>query len=160
MTETTILTGRDAITHAAAHGLTLSKYADPTEGARTGLSIAEAEEVALEDPSLIWVRGGRPSWRVQPVETGADWMEAQPCLPGVRVSSRTAAVQACRDAGYRVMTVGGLVERSTIAGGSDEDVWTVTVHPERHACARCGREALADSPWCRPCEAIETAGDR
>ena len=54
MTTTTKLTGRAAISHAAASGTTLNKYADPTEGARTGLTVEEAEEVAREDASLIW----------------------------------------------------------------------------------------------------------
>jgi hypothetical protein len=55
MTTTTRLTGRDAIQYARRHGLTLSKYADPTEGARSDLTIAEAEAVAREDGSLIYV---------------------------------------------------------------------------------------------------------
>lgn len=49
------LTGRDAISYAEANGLTLSKHADPTEGTRAGLTVEEAEEVAAEDPSLIWI---------------------------------------------------------------------------------------------------------
>lgn len=55
MDNETPLTGHDAIDHAEANGLTLSKYADPTEGAREGLSIEDAREVAAEDPNLIWV---------------------------------------------------------------------------------------------------------
>lgn len=53
--ETTILTGLDAIDHATQEGLLLNKYADPTEGPREGLSVAEALEIAAEDASLIWV---------------------------------------------------------------------------------------------------------
>jgi hypothetical protein len=49
------LTGIEAIDYARENDLTLNKYADPTEEARTGLSIEEAEEVATEDPSLIWI---------------------------------------------------------------------------------------------------------
>lgn len=51
----TTLTGHDAIEYAESHGLTLSKYNDPTEGAREGLSVDEARQVAREDPSLIYV---------------------------------------------------------------------------------------------------------
>lgn len=51
----TRLTAHDAIEYAAAHGLTLNKYADPTEDAREGLTVDEAREVAAEDPSLIYV---------------------------------------------------------------------------------------------------------
>ena len=49
------LTGHAAIRHAEAHGITLSKYADPTEDAREGLSADEARDIAAEDPSLIYV---------------------------------------------------------------------------------------------------------
>ncbi len=55
------LTGYDAIEHARkvnaripCPGMRLSKYADPTEDARSGLTVEEAEEVAREDPSLIY----------------------------------------------------------------------------------------------------------
>lgn len=53
----TTLTGHAAIDHASRHGLTLSKYADPTEGAREGLTVEQAREVAAEDPALIWCPG-------------------------------------------------------------------------------------------------------
>lgn len=54
-TDPTVLTGHDALDHARQHGLLLGKYADPTEDAREGLSVEEAEEIASEDPSLIWI---------------------------------------------------------------------------------------------------------
>lgn len=48
------LTGWDAIEHARTHAhCALAKYADPTEGARNGLRLEEAEDIAREDPSLI-----------------------------------------------------------------------------------------------------------
>jgi putative transcriptional regulator len=40
---------------AKRYQLKLHKYTDPTEDARDGLTIAEAEAVASEDPSLIYV---------------------------------------------------------------------------------------------------------
>lgn len=52
------LTGHAAIEYAETHGLTLSKYADPTEDGREGLSVDEAREVAKEDPSLIFIEDG------------------------------------------------------------------------------------------------------
>ena len=52
---TTKLTGYDALNHAAADGRKLNKYADPIEGARSGLTVDEAREICREDPSLIWV---------------------------------------------------------------------------------------------------------
>ena len=49
------LTGHAAIRHAEATGRTLSKYTDPTEDAREGLSADEARAIAAEDPSLIYI---------------------------------------------------------------------------------------------------------
>lgn len=46
----------------------------------------------------------------------------------IRVASRTAAIRACRTAGYKVMNVGGLVELRQDDGREPE--WVVTVHPE------------------------------
>lgn len=60
MTTTTTLTGRDAIRYAEAHDLTVRKHADPIEGAREGLTVSEAEEVAREDASLIWIEVEAP----------------------------------------------------------------------------------------------------
>lgn len=53
--ETTTLVGLDAIEYAREAGTLLNKYSDPVEGAREGLSVSEAEEIASEDASLIWV---------------------------------------------------------------------------------------------------------
>jgi hypothetical protein len=50
------LTGHEAIEFKRANpDSILCKYADPTENARRDLSIEDAEEVALEDPSLIYI---------------------------------------------------------------------------------------------------------
>ena len=57
------LTGLAAIEAAEANGLTLNKYADPIEDARTGLDIAEARKVALEDPSLIYAVVECAGWK-------------------------------------------------------------------------------------------------
>lgn len=49
--------GTDAIAYARQWShLVLCKHADPVEDAREGLTVDEAEEVAAEDPSLIWVK--------------------------------------------------------------------------------------------------------
>lgn len=50
-----ILRGLAAIDYADQHGLDLLKSADPTEGPRSGLTVAEAREVAREDANLIWL---------------------------------------------------------------------------------------------------------
>ena len=52
---TTRIHGLEAIDYADAHGLTLSKHADPIEDAREGLSVDEARDIAGEDSSLIYV---------------------------------------------------------------------------------------------------------
>lgn len=49
------LTGFDAITFAEREGLALNKHADNIDDATTGLTVAEAEAVAAEDPDLIWL---------------------------------------------------------------------------------------------------------
>jgi len=54
-TEVQKLTGHEAIAYAEAHDLTLSKYADPIEDERDGLTIEEAIAVANGDPSLIYI---------------------------------------------------------------------------------------------------------
>lgn len=49
------LTGVAAIEAAESMGLLLGKYADPTEGAREGLTVSEAREVAAEDSGLVYL---------------------------------------------------------------------------------------------------------
>lgn len=85
---TITLTGRDAITLATLAtfaGVRLDKHTDPTEGAREGLTIAEAHAVASEDPSLIFAHVMVPSsltarerddnWIVED-EGGGTWFPA------------------------------------------------------------------------------------
>jgi hypothetical protein len=49
------LTGFDAIEYAEKQGLRLNKHPDSLSGPRIGLTIAEAEAIATEDPDLIWL---------------------------------------------------------------------------------------------------------
>ncbi|HYT92319.1 MAG TPA: hypothetical protein VEL76_26635 [Gemmataceae bacterium] len=49
------LTGFDAIEYAEKQGITLNKHPDSITGPRTGLNIAEAEAIAVDDPGLIWL---------------------------------------------------------------------------------------------------------
>jgi hypothetical protein len=49
------LRGFAAIEYAEKEGLTLNKSADNIDEAVTGLSIAEAEAIADEDPDAIWI---------------------------------------------------------------------------------------------------------
>lgn len=48
------LSGYEAIRFAEDYGLTLQKYQDPIEAART-IDTDEAREIAREDPSLLYV---------------------------------------------------------------------------------------------------------
>ena len=56
------ITGADAIRVAARDGVTIRKHADPTEGARDGLTIEEAAEIAAQDQSLIFVTVELAGW--------------------------------------------------------------------------------------------------
>ncbi len=49
------LTGFDAIEYAEKAGLPLNKRADSINEAATGLTVPEAEAIALDDPELIWI---------------------------------------------------------------------------------------------------------
>lgn len=49
------LTGFDAIEFAEKEGLPLNKTADKIDGEASGLSVAEAEAIALDRPELIWI---------------------------------------------------------------------------------------------------------
>jgi len=49
------VTGFDAIAYAEREGLTLNKEADHIDPERFGLTVAEAEAIAADDPDLIWI---------------------------------------------------------------------------------------------------------
>ena len=49
------LTGFTAIEYAEKESLPLNKAADHIDEERLGLSIAEAEAIATDDPDLIWL---------------------------------------------------------------------------------------------------------
>lgn len=55
MSECITLYGWDAIEYADQHSLGLSKHADPTDGAREGLTAAEAAEIAKHDCRLVYL---------------------------------------------------------------------------------------------------------
>ena len=62
MKNTITLEGFAAIEYAEAHEMTLSKYNDPTEDAREGLTPDEARAVAREDPRLIHLSLSCSGW--------------------------------------------------------------------------------------------------
>jgi hypothetical protein len=49
------LTGFDAIEFAEKEGLTLNKAADSIDEQASGLTVAEAEAIAADNPELIWL---------------------------------------------------------------------------------------------------------
>ena len=69
MTHTITLKGHEAITFAEANGLLVDKHADPTEGARLDVPLAEAREIAAQDPGLIYltVEAEEYVWRTDAV---------------------------------------------------------------------------------------------
>ena len=69
--------GTTAIDYTEAKGLTLGKHTDPTEEARTGLTVAEAREIAREDPGLIYCDTAQQS---EAGEMAADHQDMQALL--------------------------------------------------------------------------------
>ena len=53
MNDTVTLYGYDAIAYAEANDMTLAKANDPTEGAREGVSLGEARQIATQHGSLL-----------------------------------------------------------------------------------------------------------
>lgn len=49
------LTGFDAIEYAEKESLPLNKAADNVDDEAYGLTVAEAEAIASEDPDLVWI---------------------------------------------------------------------------------------------------------
>jgi hypothetical protein len=66
------LTGFEAIEYAEKQNLRLNKHPDSITGSRVGLSVAEAEAIADDDPDLIWVDVSKeeyftgPPWSFEP----------------------------------------------------------------------------------------------
>ena len=104
---TKIITGHDAIDYAETHGLTLSKYSDPMEGAREMVEIPEAREIAADDPALIWIAlpGPTQSAHARPERhTGQPSTHGPTPLPATRPPlTWNAALSAC-NAPWRIWT--------------------------------------------------------
>ncbi len=56
------LTGDAAIEYAEKQGLALNKHPDSITGPRIGLSVAEAQAIADDDPDLIWLDVSRDDY--------------------------------------------------------------------------------------------------
>lgn len=72
------------------------------------------------------------SFAVRPMFTTDVTMTPAP-LTKQTVSSKSAAIRLCRNLGFRVLTVGGIVELTTDTidheTGEERLAWVVTVHP-------------------------------
>lgn len=66
-------TGMDAIEYAERHGMELSKYQDPVEDAREGLSVEEARGIAREDPNLIHLEVEEMDYYIDEADMGSEW---------------------------------------------------------------------------------------
>ena len=55
MMQVIVHVGQEAINAARERGLTLCRYRDKTGPAREGLTVAEAQEIAQRDSSLIYL---------------------------------------------------------------------------------------------------------
>jgi hypothetical protein len=63
------LKGFDAIVYAEEQGLPLNRFPGPTNEARTGLSVAEAEAIATDDEDLIYLDVPDAEYEVPPPGT-------------------------------------------------------------------------------------------
>jgi len=117
------LTGVHAIDFADLRGLTLRKYADPTEGAREGLSVEEARQIAKEDPSLIWLAVETSVWSI---------VSAQGAHMGLYQGETSAHAYAAmhRDAGYRAEVVDGEIQTTAEHGDAVDEMSIVKVSEE------------------------------
>ena len=101
------LTGHAAIDYAAVRGLVLSKYTDPTDEARDGLTVAEAREIARVDPSLIYLEitmgGVKDLLRIKGIDPSADYFD-------LSWSQVADVVEVAKAVGYRK---GASVPKST-----------------------------------------------
>lgn len=128
-----IITGYEAIDYAEQQGLTLSKYNDPIEDARDGLTVDEARQVAAEDPSLVWV--SVETWTCRDVSLGADPAEVTHYAP----TAEAAAEKFVRDGDYHSDPEDGTfpVVVGVLAEGDDpddEERHTVFVEPAAPRC--------------------------
>lgn len=97
------LEGREAIEYAREHGLALRKYADPVEDARDSLTVDEAEEVAAEDPSLVYLDRALDIYTYEiydanPVECGVDAWHLDDDM--IEAATMPDAMEAAKDRAF------------------------------------------------------------
>jgi len=123
------LTGFEAIEYAEKAGLTLNKAADSIDDGAEGLSIAEAEAIADEDPEPIWldVPEGEYYGELRNMEVGSEptkpprlaGQRPDELLPGQNSGERSRDVGAIGTAGGG-LAAGGLAGANSPDGQPDE----------------------------------------
>jgi hypothetical protein len=123
------LTGFSAIEYAERAGLTLNKTADRIDEGAEGLSIAEAEAIADDDPESIWLVVADDEYYGEPrnMEPGEEPMKppklagqrSDELAPGQNSGSRSRDRSAVGSAGGG-LAVGGLAGSNTSDGQPDE----------------------------------------
>lgn len=119
------LTGFEAIEYAEKEGLTLNKAGDSIDEAVRGLSVAEAEAIADEDPELIWLEVPGEEYYGQP--RNMDHGTIASSQPGRRAGQRRDELapgedsgSAARDRGA-IGTPGGGMASGGLAGTNAPD---------------------------------------
>lgn len=113
------LIGWDAIRYAVANDMLLRKYADPVEDAREGVTPEQAQEIATDDPRVIYIEitgehlvvdeestpahlGGEATMPAIPPmpETTADYPIADPAPPSWKTDPPTDDIGQYLDPKY------------------------------------------------------------
>jgi hypothetical protein len=93
--------GNEAIEYAAKHGKLLNKYADPAQGARCGVTVERAREIAREDPGLIWVEDLKTQRRYLIVEEGwaGEWLTREMRMNAIELAQYESCIMSDGPAG-------------------------------------------------------------
>jgi len=123
------LTGFEAIEFAERAGLTLNKTADRIDDGAEGLSVAEAEAIADDNPDLIWLEVDDDEYYGEPrnMEPGEELVKppklagqrGDELAPGQNSGSRSRDRSAVGTAGGG-LAVGGLAGSNGPDGAPDE----------------------------------------
>jgi hypothetical protein len=117
------LTGFEAIEYAEKEGLTLHKAANSIDEAAEGLTIAEAEAIADDDPELIWLDVPADDYYGEPrnMQPGTE-PASRPRLAGQRPDELLPGQNSgfCSDGGA-IGTPGGGLAAGGLAGTNAPD---------------------------------------
>jgi len=150
--------GHEAIQAARATGRMLSMYTSPIQEGREGLTVAEAEEVAEQDPGLIYLDVSSPRVNgvtlVRDTETDAAYVSRE----AVPADVAAAAVATLRAQGWTVSTsrCDELDERSETPTHQWIWVgWKGTAEPAWWDAARALADSLRDPSFTRIFNALD-----